>query len=238
MTVAATGNRPGRLVTVVSESSERNEAEGRQVELKTELGLIFSNLRIGADVAGALELRANSGLGYRGMQLIGAGFIVSPERARDLGLGSFPGLEQHIRPYRNGRDLTASPRGVMVIDLFGLSEQEVRERYPAVFQHVSDNVKPERDQNRRDGYRRNWWIFGEARRSMRPALHGLPRYIATVETTKHRVFQFLEAEVIPDNMLIAIGLDDAAALAIRRGARRASKRAAGTAPQADADADV
>ncbi|MEZ5752869.1 MAG: hypothetical protein R3D60_13195 [Paracoccaceae bacterium] len=46
-----------------------------------------------------------------------------------------------------------------------------------------------------------------------PALAGLPRYIATVETAKHRVFQFLDAATLPDNMLIAIGVDDAAALA-------------------------
>ncbi|WOI56729.1 class I SAM-dependent DNA methyltransferase [Palleronia sp. LCG004] len=213
MTVAAAGSRPGRLVTVVSESGERNEAEGRQVELKAEMGLVFSNLRIGADVGGTNALLANDGLSSPGMKLHGAGFIVSPPQAEALGLGSSPGLERHIRPYRNGRDLTASPRGVMVIDLFGLSEQDVRTQYPAVFQHVIDNVKPERDQNRRDGYRKNWWIFGEARRAMRPALEGLTRYVATVETTKHRSFQFLEADVIPDNMLIAISLDDAAALA-------------------------
>jgi hypothetical protein len=39
-------------------------------------------------------------------------------------------------------------------------------------------------------------------------LAGLPRYIATVETMKHRVFQFMEAEVLPDNMLVAIASDD------------------------------
>ena len=27
---------------------------------------------------------------------------------------------------------------------------------------------------------------------LRSALMGLPRYIATIETTKHRVFQFIE----------------------------------------------
>jgi hypothetical protein len=35
-----------------------------------------------------------------------------------------------------------------------------------------------------------------------------------VETTKHRTFQFLDGATLPDNMLIAIGLDDAAALAV------------------------
>ena len=33
---------------------------------------------------------------------------------------------------------------------------------------------------------------------------GLNRYIATVETSKHRVFVFLSGEILPDNMLIAI----------------------------------
>jgi hypothetical protein len=43
---------------------------------------------------------------------------------------------------------------------------------------------------------------------LRPALAGLPRYIATVETTKHRVFQFLGAAILPDNMLVAIASDE------------------------------
>ncbi|MGR3593057.1 MAG: class I SAM-dependent DNA methyltransferase [Limimaricola soesokkakensis] len=218
MTVAAAGSRPGRLVRVVSESGERNESEGRQVELKTEMGLIFSNLRIGADVAGARPLQANEALSSPGMKLHGAGFIVSPQKARSLGLGTVRGLERHIRPYRNGRDLTASPRGVMVIDLFGLTSEEVRQRFPSVYQHVADTVKPERDakaQNSTDSaaYARLWWMHGKPRQRLRPALEGLPRYIATVETTKHRTFQFLDATIIPDNMLIAIGLSDAAALA-------------------------
>ncbi len=148
------------------------------------------------------------------MQLIGAGFITTPAEARALGLGTVPGLEKHIRDYRNGRDLTASPRGVMVIDLFGLTEAEVRSRFPAVYQHVLDKVKPERDQNNRESYRRNWWVHGEPRKDLRPALAGLPRYIATVETTKHRVFQFLDGSVLPDNMLIAIGSGDVTTLAV------------------------
>jgi hypothetical protein len=49
---------------------------------------------------------------------------------------------------------------------------------------------------------------------LRPALAGLPRYIATVETAKHRTFQFLDASVLPDNKLIAIASDDAAWLGV------------------------
>jgi len=219
MTVAEKGKAPGRLLTVTEERKGQTEAEGRAVRFDIQKGKIFANLRIGADVAGAVLMKANEGLAYRGMQLIGAGFIVTPDEARALGLGTVPGLENHIRQYRNGRDLTATPRGVMVIDLFGLTEAEVRSRFPAVYQHVIDRVKPERDERAKTSkdsaaYARLWWLHGKPRQMLRPALKGLPRYIATVETTKHRTFQFLDGATLPDNMLIAIGLDDASALAV------------------------
>ncbi|WP_432450481.1 class I SAM-dependent DNA methyltransferase [Aliiroseovarius marinus] len=214
MTVGRAGRHEGRLLTIAEEHKGQTEDEGRLVHFDEERGKIFANLRTGADVAGAKALKANEGISSPGVKLHGAGFIVNREEAKQLGLGTVDGLENHIREYRNGRDLTATPRGVMVIDLFGLTEAEVRQKYPAVYQHVLDKVKPERDQNNRETYRKNWWVFGEPRKDLRPAMKGLPRYIATVETSKHRVFQFLDENVLPDNMLIAIGLSDAACLSI------------------------
>ncbi len=118
----------------------------------------------------------------------------------------------------------AAPRGVMVIDLFGLEADDVRKRYPEVYQHVLSEV---RDKTKIDKQtvRRSTWVergitarhtrdngggfLREPRSDLRPALAGLPRYIATVETAKHRVFQFLDGSILPDNMLVAIGTDDA-----------------------------
>ncbi len=102
----------------------------------------------------------------------------------------------------------------MVIDLFPLKEDEVRDRFPAVYQWVVDRVKPERDNNNRKSYREYWWIFGEPRRELRPALEGIPRYIATVETSKHRFFQFLDASICPDNKLVVVANTDAFILAV------------------------
>ncbi|MDE8349350.1 MAG: class I SAM-dependent DNA methyltransferase [Acidocella sp.] len=207
MTVGVSGKHEGILAEVVHE--EGLDTDTPMVLLKQSPGIINADLTVGVDIAGAQALKANEGLGYRGMQLIGAGFIVSPETAKTLGLGKREGLERHIRPYRNGRDLTSNSRGVMVIDLFGLTAEEVRKHYPEVYQHVLVNVKPERDTNNRASYKDNWWIFGEPRKDLRPALASLPRYIATVETAKHRVFQFLDASILPDNMLVAVGSADA-----------------------------
>nr|WP_263821465.1 DNA methyltransferase [Salinibacter sp.] len=207
MTAGAVTDQPGTLQTVTRE--EQSSGVHWDVELDEQTGNILPDLTIGADVTGAEPLEANEYLSGAGVKLHGAGFIVEPEKARELGLGEIDGLERHIRPYRNGRDLTQHPRGVRVIDLFGLEAEEVRERYPAVYQHVKEHVKPEREQNNRESYRKYWWIFGEARETLREALEGLDRYIATPETAKHRFFQFLDIEILPDNMVTALALEDA-----------------------------
>jgi hypothetical protein len=214
MTVAEAGKTPGRLGTVTDERKGEYEAEGRPVRFEIEKGKIFADLRIGADVAGALPLKANDGISSPGVKLHGAGFIVTPAEARALGLGTLPGLANHIRDYRNGRDLTANPRRAMVIDLYPLNQSEVLSRFPRVYQHVADTVKPEREQNREAFRRENWHWFGRTHETYRNFTKGLSRFIVTVETMKHRMFMFLDGDTRADNKLIAIGSDDAAHLSV------------------------
>ncbi|MAA98198.1 MAG: restriction endonuclease subunit M [Stappia sp.] len=206
MTVAEAGTRDGLLLETVSERGL--DTDNPVILFEAKSGRIHSDLTVGVDVTAATELRANEGICSPGVKLHGSGFIVTPDEAQHLGLGRREGLENHIRAYRNGRDLTSRPRGVMVIDLLGLTAEDVRTCFPEIYQHLLVTVKPERDANNRASYRDNWWIFGEPRRDLRPPLADLPRYIATVETSKHRVFQFLGHEILPDNMLVAIGLSD------------------------------
>ena len=206
---------PARLLSVTSEQT--GEFGEVAVTLAESTGLISADLSVGANVAAAGTLQSNENLSNRGVQLFGGGFMVTPEEAAlllPLPLGEGWGEGQRtpqpiIRDYRNGRDLTDAPRGVKVIDLFGLSTEQARTQFPAVYQWLLERVKPERDQNNRATYRDNWWIHGEPRKVMRKQLVGLPRYIATAETAKHRLFQFLDAAVLPDNALIAIATNDA-----------------------------
>ncbi|MCX6875647.1 MAG: class I SAM-dependent DNA methyltransferase [Verrucomicrobia bacterium] len=212
MTVAAPGHGAGILEKVIAEQA-REDGEN-EVTLSRSGGVLAANLQTGADLTSCGALQANSKISCPGVKLHGSGFIVSTQTAADLGYGTITGIEEHIRGCRNGKDLTNRPREVKLIDLFGLKESEAASRFPSLYQHVLTHVKPERDQNNRDTYRLNWWIFGEPRRDFRPALDQLPRYIATVETSKHRFFTFLDKEILPDNMLIAIASDDAFHLGI------------------------
>jgi hypothetical protein len=212
MTVATSGEHSGLLREVARE--EKLDTDQPDIEFVEQVGRINADLTVGLDLSAVLAMRANDGLAARGVSLHGSGFIVTPQQATHLGLGKRAGLDSHIRPYRNGRDLTARPRGVMVIDLFGLTVDQVRLRFPEVYQHVLATVKPERDENNRESYRLSWWIFGEPRNELRPALVGLSRYIATVETMQHRLFQFLDAAILPDNKIVIIAVDDAFELGV------------------------
>ncbi len=212
MTVAEPGSKEGVLREVVSEAALDTDTPA--IELSDRVGAINSDLTVGVDVTTVASLNANLGICHDGVKLHGRGFIVTPQAALYLGLGKRPGLEQHIREYRNGRDLASKSRGFMVIDLFGLNADDVRRRFPEVYQHLLATVKPERDANNRATYRENWWIFGEPRRELRPALAGQSRFIATVDTARHRVFQFLPADIICDDKSVVVAASDAYILGV------------------------
>ncbi len=207
MTVAEAGRANGRLGSVVEERKGEYEAEGRPVRFEIEKGKVFADLRIGADVAGAVPLRANSLIAYQGVIPGGEGFFVSREEAnnqfvKETGAGL-------VRRYLNGREFIefAPPR--FILDFTGFSEAELRSQYPQAYQRLLDTVKPIRDNVKRESRKQRWWVYSEANVTMRPMFNGIARYIATCRTAKHRVFGFLGSDILPDAKLIAVGLDDA-----------------------------
>jgi len=212
MTVASNGEHVGQLREVIRE--DMLDTDEPVIDFADHSGHINADLTIGTDVTSATPLLANEGLCSPGVKLHGAGFIVTPEEAEHLGLGTSPGLDQHIRPYRHGRDILQTSRGVMVIDLDGLQSDEVRRRYPEVYQHILTTVKPERDHNNEEYRRLNWWLFGRRNTLYRGFKEGLTRYIATAETAKHRIFVFLDGSIVADNMVVNFGSDDAYALGV------------------------
>jgi len=221
MTVVAKGKAEGQVLSVSDESGAPE-----RIDFLVAVGSISSDLRLGADVTSTISLRANAEVSSRGVQLSGDGFILELSEATKLTGTQSPfvppkairfGDESEsdvIFDYRNGRDLASNPRGLVVIDLYGLSEAQVSTLHPAVYQHVLTTVKPIRLQNNRASQREKWWLFGEQRSEIRKALKGTKRYIATIETAKHRVFQFLPISVLPDNKLIAIAIEDATSLGV------------------------
>ncbi|OYY89140.1 MAG: SAM-dependent methyltransferase [Sphingomonas sp. 28-66-16] len=200
MTTVQKGETFGQLGKVVDETAA---PDGIQISFRT--GKIGPLLTIGADLTQAHALKANLGIARQGMIFIGDGFIVTEEVAKSLGNGSIPSV---VKPFRNGRDITSTARGLYVIDLYGLNEIEVSRGFPHVYQHLITHVKAVRDQNNEAYRQKNWFLFARPNTDLRSAISGLKRYIATVRTSRHRTFQFVDGGILPESRLVAIGSDD------------------------------
>lgn len=206
MTVGIAGNATGELCLSVAEI-ETNE-DALEIHLSKAIGQINANLSIGANVAAVCPLRANMALSNRGVIPHGKGMVVTREEADRFE------PDAPIKPYRNYSDLAGRSRDVRVIDCYGLQIGEVRERFPKLYQWLVDRVKPDRDAHTDKDLREKWWLHRRNNEDLRQSLHGLQRYIVTGQTGKHRVFQFLDATVLPDDKLVAVALDDACILGI------------------------
>jgi hypothetical protein len=198
MTVGTGGESSGVLGTLRRE--KKSDSETRHFTIRWQAGKLHSNLKVGANLAKTVALKANNGLGFRGVTLMGSGFWVPHD---DPLIDNEPGA---LRQIINGRDLTAKPRNVSAIDFFGCEEEEAREQFPAAYQRVLEGVKPERDQSKRAAYRRRWWVFAEPRPELRAAVKDLPFYLATPMTAKHRFFAFTSGDILPDQGVIAVAI--------------------------------
>ncbi len=107
----------------------------------------------------------------------------------------------------------------MVIDFTGMTEMEARQSFPEAYQHLLVTVKLMRDEAAAKSsapdsteYARRWWTFAKSRQSLRTAIEGTRRYIATTQTSLHRVFTFIDAEILPDQQIVVVVADDPAIL--------------------------
>lgn len=206
MTACALGESTGILKQSIKEASLGNEEI--DIVLSDSKGKIFSDLKIGVDFGDIKSLKSNTAISNRGVIPHGDGMTVTEEQAKQLGLGSKPGIENYLRPYRNGRDLAQTSRNLRVIDMYGLSIDTVQDELPQIYQWLYDRVKPSRDLNKDKDLREKWWLHRRSNEDLRNSIQNLGSYIATVQTCKHRFFTTLDSETLPDDKLIAIALED------------------------------
>ncbi len=197
---------PGEVVLIRREIPLDDGAS--KIDFVSLHGRIGSGLNIGAELEDTVALKSNDLLASTGLILGSRGFVLSREAAQTLKARDEKAADL-IFPLRNGEDLTGVPRDAFVIDTDAWTEERLRQDVPQVFAHLRATVKPDREMNRDPKLRKFWWLFRRSNEQIRAAIRGLPRYIATVETAKHRIFQFLSAEIKPEHVLIVIGLDDA-----------------------------
>jgi len=172
---------------------------------------IHADLTSGADVTGASRLAENDGLCFLGMMKAGP-FDIDEETARKM-LSRPPNPNGRpnsdvVKRRLGGQDISGRNREGWIID-FGVSlTEEAAALYEWPFEYVKKHVKPLRDQNNRARTKARWWIHGEARPGLRKAIANFSRCIVTPEVNKHRLFAWMQTDVVPDHKVHVIARED------------------------------
>jgi hypothetical protein len=204
MTVGEFGDRAGALSEVTEETGLRTDDP--KILLRTKIGKINSDLTIGIDVTSASPLLANEGLASMGPALGGRGFVLDKAEANLLSANK---PAQWLKKLTTGKDITERHRNRFAIDVRSFeSENSLRKAFPRVYQHLKETVFPERSHNNDPKLRNFWWKFRRSNEIYFNAIEGLSRFIATVETTKHRAFVFVGAEELLEHGVIGFGSAD------------------------------
>ena len=162
------------------------------------------------DTKEAKSLPSNLGLCFMGTTK-GGGFDICEAQAVTFLLE--PNAHNHpnsdiLVPWVNGLDVTRRLRDMWIID-FGVGMDELSvSRYERPFRYIFNHVKPVRERNNRESYRRLWWQQVEARPALRSALEPLPRFLATIAVAKNRLFVWMEAPSQPDHALFVFARSD------------------------------
>jgi type II restriction/modification system DNA methylase subunit YeeA len=171
---------------------------------------IHSDLTASANVASAARLRENANLCFQGI-MKGGPFDLTAEQAETMLSAA---LNPNGRPNSDvvkrrliGRDVVRRNQNGWLVDFGDMTEPEAA-LYELPFEYVRREVKPLRDVNRDKFMHENWWLHGRSRPALRKAISGLGRCIVTSEVAKHRIFVWMDTDVVPDKKLHVIARDD------------------------------
>jgi type II restriction/modification system DNA methylase subunit YeeA len=179
----------------------------RKILDEMEVPLISSSLKNEISVASAHIINANKNYSFQACELSSKGFIIAEEEAQEWIKTDFKNSKV-LKPMIDGKSLIHSYQKLdWVIDFNDMSIEQASD-YKLPFQRVREKVKPERDNNRRNARRVNWWQFGEKRPAMRKALEGLECYFALPKIAKWVMFTPVNISILPCEANMVIASDD------------------------------
>ncbi|MCP9979111.1 Eco57I restriction-modification methylase domain-containing protein [Actinomadura madurae] len=181
---------------------------------------ITASLTPRSRVAGQPQrLCASRGISFIGSYILGTGFIVSPDVARQL-LGEDERNRQVLFPYLNAQDLNGDPEASAsrwVINFHDWPERKAA-FYVKCYEQVKALVRSERQRNNRKVYRERWWQYAEKRPMMLRAIRDLRRVIVIALISKTVMPVMVPTGQVFAHKLGVFATDDTAMLALLSGA--------------------
>jgi methylase of polypeptide subunit release factors len=161
------------------------------------------------DVSAAVRLSANQNQCFQGVIPVGKGFIIT-EKQVEQWIEADSKNQEVLKLFSMGANLAKYPQGLpdrWIIDFNDLSLEDASD-YTLPFEWVQQNVKPERDNNRRKVTQLNWWKYGEKRPAMRKAIAPLSCYFTVPRVSKWAVFIPAPLNWLPGDKSVVVSTDD------------------------------
>lgn len=154
------------------------------------------------------SLKENDDFAFQGSNVLGKGFIISAEEAKEI-IKSDSRYAKVIRPFLRGEDFNSRPDlspASFIINFYDwpLDRDKIEEKnapetasdYPLCLSIVRERVYPARLKAKRESYRRRWWQYAEICRSLYRKVENLDRVIFHAYTSKHICFGFSETGIV------------------------------------------
>jgi type II restriction/modification system DNA methylase subunit YeeA len=171
------------------------------------VNLLSTALKSEISVDNAEKIKVNNNFSFEACQLAGKGFVITEEEANKW-IELDHKNQQVVKPMLDGKNLiNLFEQKSWVIDFNNMALEEAAE-YILPFTRVKERVKPERDNNKRNTRRLNWWRYGETRPGMRKALAVLSCYFAIPKIAKYIVFSPVDVSILPCEANMVIASDD------------------------------
>ena len=217
---------PGEAAVVVSvvhvtkgPAKVRKRIDGKEVDM------ISAFLFHDGNHDDPVRLAANSEKSFQGSIVLGMGFTFDDSDTKGVAtsisemarlIESNPRNQEVIFPYIGGEEVNNHPNHAFHRYVINFHDRNLTDamKWPDLLQIVRENVKPERDVQKRKALRERWWQYAEKRPGLVSAINGLSKVLViNCGATPHHAFAFLPARMVFANTLAVFPFETYAAFA-------------------------
>lgn len=176
---------------------------------------VSSRLRGKPERPDPVALAANTNTAFVGSYVLGMGFTLTPAERDEL-IAKDPRNAERIFPYLGGKEVNTSPTQTFDRYVINFGEMDLDEAgaWPTLLEVLREKVKPERDKNNREAYRKYWWQYGEKRPALYAALAERTTCVVTARVSKHLMMCFQPANRVFSEQLYVFPAESTAFLGV------------------------
>jgi len=174
-----------------------------------EVNIINSSLQSQINISQAKTLQANLNQCFQGVSPVGKDFIVTEDKVKEWIVKDSKN-QQVLKLFSMGHNLAQNTNGKpnrWIINFANLALEEASD-YKLPFEYIRTYIKPERDKNRSDRRRLNWWKFGVNALKMREAIAPLSYYFTVPRVSKWAIFIPASINWLPGDKSVVVASED------------------------------